>query len=1083
MGRVFEARDSKLNRTVAIKQMYNDVADDRELRDHILDEARLAAAVSHPNIVATYSVHDSADPPYFVMEFVDGPTLSDLLIWQGRFDVDATTRILLQISDALQAAHSRRIVHCDIKPANILLSKDQRFCRVADFGIARSATETLLDEPGRFLGTPHYMSPEQFEGHLVDSSTDQFSLGVIAYQMITGELPFNGSTFSELKEAICESNPSPIAKYRSDIPFWLVDLTNRLLQKGATRRPTAAETFEILSRNSEEKSNDRSRKNVRSYVGYAAILLAILIGGWRLLPTSQPTPNEHLNAKDATGDITFQEFELTDRLLAQGEPPVVANVGSSIVIADNWAAIGATDAYSTKAQTGKVYVLKRDPNKSDGGWNDHSTLSPNSMFPIKFGSSLAMGDDILLVGASDDHSPILNAGSVYVYHLENDVWTLETHLKLPKVVKNAQFGASIAVNREMIVVGAPEGGSTYGKVYTYRRKNGTWTLDNTLLPPPGSGLRRFGCSVCFVEDSLIVGDSRGDAPGEGTGALHVFDQVDGRWTLRQTLGAETKRKTKWFGQSLAYDNNRLFVSAFDYSANTEFVELNLYMFRLENNTWKLAEEIGTDLVVDTTQVNREFLEADVCIAASADNLGISVVVDTEESSQRASCFLELREGIWKQTDNRDTLSDNPITSIAMNRTDTFVGHVSVAENPEAGTVTQSWKNSNGEWNSRSWRAPKENAALIQTYLGFGVDMAVAGDYAFFSGGGKSSSLAAGHGSVFIFRRNSNKDRWSYDSTILSPSPIPNGNFGYRLATSGNRFVTVEVADRNQIPFRGNLHVFERRGSRWDVQQSLLNIETGGNYCLAMDKNTIAIGRYLEGSMGIENWPPGNVAIFEFVDGAWSQTQHIELPGTTTNDHFGCSIALRNNLLAIGVKAGYDNWHVGSGRVLLYNREGGTFRPLQELEAASPTDGDRFGKSVAISENWIAVGAQGAETNGTVTLFRPNGEQWIEHQVIKCPDQNEINFGYDVSLDERFLVIGRIPHYDLDMDVNGSAYVYRLDGDTWKFHQKLQTPEPYYGHYSGSTVLLDNETVFYSSSAEDESSAAVYQFQLPNGRSN
>ena len=245
MGIVYHARDKRLKRAVAIKLLPPELAFRSEIRSRFLREAETAAQLSHPNIVPIYSVDEQNGLVFFVMQFVDGDNLGARIKKTGPMDATETRRILRDVADALTLAHSRGVVHRDIKPDNILLNAEDGRPMVTDFGIARAISEgadSRLTATGVAIGTPHYMSPEQCAGDRdVDGRADLYSLGVVGYQMLTGELPFTAATTPALLVKQISEPPPPIDRKRAGVPVDLSRAIMRLLAKDpANRFATAA---------------------------------------------------------------------------------------------------------------------------------------------------------------------------------------------------------------------------------------------------------------------------------------------------------------------------------------------------------------------------------------------------------------------------------------------------------------------------------------------------------------------------------------------------------------------------------------------------------------------------------------------------------------------------------------------------------------------------------------------------------------------------------------------------------------------------------------------------------------------------
>ena len=252
MGIVYRARDRRLKREVAVKVLPPELAFRGEIKSRFLREAETAAQLNQPNIVPIYAVDEREGLVFFVMACVDGTTVGKRLHDEGALPVDDARRIMRQVSDALAYAHARGVIHRDIKPDNILLDRESKRAMVTDFGIARAMQEgadSRLTATGMAIGTPAFMSPEQAAGeHEIDGRSDLYSLGVVGYQMLTGQLPFRaGSTASMLMKQITE-RPAPVQQLRPDVPPDLAAIVMTLLEKEPTNRfPSASALSAALS--------------------------------------------------------------------------------------------------------------------------------------------------------------------------------------------------------------------------------------------------------------------------------------------------------------------------------------------------------------------------------------------------------------------------------------------------------------------------------------------------------------------------------------------------------------------------------------------------------------------------------------------------------------------------------------------------------------------------------------------------------------------------------------------------------------------------------------------------------------------
>lgn len=235
MGIVYEGEDPNIGRRVAIKTARRDVMESSGLADEMmarfLREARAAGALSHPHIITVYDADEQDGIAYIAMEFLDGGDLRKLLEARGRHDPEEIITLGAEICEALAFAHDRGIVHRDVKPANILTPSSGGF-KIADFGIAH-VEDSNLTQDGAMIGTPHYMSPEQFVGQRIDGRSDLFSVAIILYELLTGEKPFTGGQLNTIMHSVMKIDPIPPSDLNMSIPTAL----SGVLMKALAKRP------------------------------------------------------------------------------------------------------------------------------------------------------------------------------------------------------------------------------------------------------------------------------------------------------------------------------------------------------------------------------------------------------------------------------------------------------------------------------------------------------------------------------------------------------------------------------------------------------------------------------------------------------------------------------------------------------------------------------------------------------------------------------------------------------------------------------------------------------------------------------
>jgi serine/threonine-protein kinase len=239
MAAVFLARDRELERDVAIKILAAHLATEPGFYERFVREARMAARLSHPNIVQVFDAGEEDDRPYIVMEYVPGRTLADELKDRGRLEPARVVDLALQVCGGLELAHSAGLVHRDVKPGNLLL-RDDGVVKIADFGIARAAEATNLTQIGSVLGTAAYLAPEQAAGEPVTAAADIYSLGVVVYELLSGRTPYHFDTLAELVVKQRETPIAPLTELEPAIPERLEAVVMRCLARNPDYRPSSA---------------------------------------------------------------------------------------------------------------------------------------------------------------------------------------------------------------------------------------------------------------------------------------------------------------------------------------------------------------------------------------------------------------------------------------------------------------------------------------------------------------------------------------------------------------------------------------------------------------------------------------------------------------------------------------------------------------------------------------------------------------------------------------------------------------------------------------------------------------------------
>ena len=429
MGEVYKARDTRLNRFVAVKVLPEHVSRDPERRQRFEREAQAIASLEHPHICVLYDVGQEADVGYLVMEYLEGQTLADRLE-KGKLPLDESLEYAIQTADALEKAHRKGIIHRDIKPANIMITANG--IKILDFGLAKlrgadsnaagavvSAipTQQSMTAAGTILGTMQYMAPEQIEGEEITPRTDVFAFGAVLYEIVTGRKPFKGKSAPSLMASILEHQPVPLAELQPGLPKSLDHLIRTCLAKEPDKRWQTCADLGIqlrwIAEHLDEKSAaaGRSRTHGRNPLMIAAIAVLALAAGiaagrWLLtpetelprhvrfdLPLSSPSPNQMALSPDGRSLAAIAQSESTTliwiRRLDQTEPQLLK--GTNGVQHPFWSPDGRSLGFFADgklkridAAGGPAQTLADAPNGRGGTWNREGVIvfSPKADGPL-----------------------------------------------------------------------------------------------------------------------------------------------------------------------------------------------------------------------------------------------------------------------------------------------------------------------------------------------------------------------------------------------------------------------------------------------------------------------------------------------------------------------------------------------------------------------------------------------------------------------------------------------------------------------------------------------------------------------------
>ena len=276
MGVVYKAQDTKLDRIVALKFLPKHLLCDSETKTRFVHEAKAASALNHPNIITVHEIDEAEGECFICMEYVGGKSLKEL-VKEKKLSLEEILQITMQVAEGLSTAHQKHIVHRDIKADNIMLTNDG-LIKIMDFGLAKLKGMTQVTKTGSTLGTLQYMSPEQAQGMKVDQRSDIFSFGIVLYELITGQLPFNGESEAAVVYSIINEAPEPLARYKANVPEqWQRIVTKTLEKDRNVRYQSAAEIIADLKKLQKDTKTDYIQRSRRKLIPFIVPMAIIFI--------------------------------------------------------------------------------------------------------------------------------------------------------------------------------------------------------------------------------------------------------------------------------------------------------------------------------------------------------------------------------------------------------------------------------------------------------------------------------------------------------------------------------------------------------------------------------------------------------------------------------------------------------------------------------------------------------------------------------------------------------------------------------------------------------------------------------------
>jgi hypothetical protein len=724
-------------------------------------------------------------------------------------------------------------------------------------------------------------------------------------------------------------------------------------------------------------------------------------------------PESDVNGSGSGAAFVYEkiggEWTFVAQIIAD-DGSVEADFGWSLDISGLRMAIGAPgDNPGNMVAAGSVYIFER----LGGNWTQTAKIisdSPTSS--DRFGYSVSLAGDRVLIGTPEDDDSGNGSGSAYIFEYSNGSWTQGTKLVASDGASGDNLGLSVSLSDSVAVCGAylqEAGGTNRGAVYVYELDNGDWTQSQKLTAPDGGDGDRLGASVSVHGNFIASGAIEDDDGGVNAGAVYLFELNNGLWSFNTKLVANDAAANDLFGKSACLDGTSLVVGAFqDDDQGPNSGSSYVYTF---NGSWSLQEKISSmDGAAD------DFFAYSVSI--SGNSLVCGSRGDDESGNDSGSISIFKRSGsVWSFS----------LKGVANDMID--------------------------------------DPSLDQ----FGFDVAISGDNAIV-GAYLDDDLGIASGSVRFYHFNGGQ--WLDEGKIYSSDLVQQDFFGFKVAMSGNTALVSAYGDGDMGSFSGSVYVFERIGGQWMEVQKLLASDGAAfdnfGFSLAIDGDKAVIGAHLDDDFGAFS---GSAYVFERIGGVWTETQKLLPLSGAAQDQFGNVVDLDGDMIIIGARNESSSVPLG-GAAYLFENVSGTWMQMAILKPNDQTADKFFGSAVSLSQGTILVGAAGDNSgglsSGAAYVFEYNGLNWT--QVVKLqsdlPGDSEY-FGSALDNEGRRLAIGSYRAKSTGNVATGAVFIIDGTSGVWLQTDKLEDQSGGLSDYFGGSLDMDGDRLLIGAPLDDD----------------
>ncbi len=623
--------------------------------------------------------------------------------------------------------------------------------------------------------------------------------------------------------------------------------------------------------------------------------------------------------------------------------------GYSVSISGDVAVVGANQDDDMGANSGSVYVF----NNNSGIWSQVAKLTAsNGQANDNLGCSVAIEGDYIIAGAKNDDNLGQNSGSAFVYHYSAGVWVQEAILIASDGTLYDYLGTSVDISGNYAIVGTylKDGiGADSGAAYLYQNNSGVWSQVQKLVPADLAAGDQFGISVSISGDYAIVGENYDADFGNRSGSAYIYYNNAGSWEENLKINAPDANEYDEFGVSVSIKGDNLIVGA-SRENNTGVACGSSYIFHNNAGTWSYEQKITPVGGVS----NLYFASA---VAISGENcISGAYANQTYGSYTGISYFYNRSEGglnNWGETGRvlpNDGSHDNLLGSaVSVSGDYAFVGAKSDDDNGASTGSVFVYHNTGTEWEQiHRFLASDANAGD-----NFGVSVSVSGDYAIVGASGDDDK-GSGSGSAYIFKNTSGV--WAQYAKLTAGDGAADDNFGFSVSIDGDYAIIGAYGDDDVALNSGSVYVFKNNAGVWSQYSKHTGSTQAASdyfgYSVAVSGDYFVAGAYNDDNFGSNS---GSAFIFKNTAGVWAQDAFITASDAAASDYFGKSTAVSGNYVVIGA-AGNDDNGSSSGSAYVFWNNAGVWSQLSKLNASDAAAGDYFGSSVSVSGSNVFIGA-------------------------------------------------------------------------------------------------------------------------------